>query len=325
MASLRKRWFLYGLAIAIATGLSIGPNLISATPQLQSFVKPRLITAIILFLMSVSLDSQRLRNAVRRPAPVGWAICVNTAVLPLLALAISPLQMAYDYQVGLVLAASVPCTMAAASVWTRKAGGNDAVSLLVTVMTNGLCFLFTPFWLNWAAPNAINLTISDMMARLLTAVLLPMAVGQFLRVSPALSAKADHYKSPLGVIAQSLILCLVFLSSCKAGMKVAQDTSLIKPAATAVVWCSCVAIHLAAMGIGILGARLLRFTRQDRIAIAFASSQKTLPIGVLLAGMIGDAAPFAVFPMLMFHASQLFIDTAVADRFASHQQAAQSP
>jgi hypothetical protein len=36
--------------------------------------------------------------------------------------------------------------------------------------------------------------------------------------------------------------------------------------------------------------------------------------GASVAG--GIAIPFAVFPMLMFHASQLFIDTIVADRFA---------
>ena len=35
-------------------------------------------------------------------------------------------------QIGLMIAVSTPCTLAGASVWTRKAGGNDAVSLLTT-------------------------------------------------------------------------------------------------------------------------------------------------------------------------------------------------
>ncbi|MEO1998561.1 MAG: bile acid:sodium symporter [Planctomycetaceae bacterium] len=324
-ASLRKRWLLDGLIIAIAGGLSLGPTLVSAVPQLTMLIEPRAITAIILFLMSASLDNQRLRNAFRRPAPVCWAIGVNAGIVPLLALALKPIQMTYDYQVGLMLAASVPCTMAAASVWTRKAGGNDAVSLLVTVATNGLCFVSTPFWLNWATPDAVNLTVSDMMTRLLTAVLLPMALGQLLRISSTLSAAADRHKTSIGVVAQSLILCLVFLSSCKAGLRIEAGTSSVEPIATAIVWASCIAIHLLAMGIAVFGARCMRFTHEDLIAVAFSSSQKTLPIGVLLAGMMGDAAPFAVFPMLMFHASQLFIDTAVADRFASGQRPAQSP
>ena len=55
--------------------------------------------------------------------------------------------------------------------------------------------------------------------------------------------------------------------------------------------------------------------------------QKTLPIGIYLAtdesifgnpGLLeGQGVPFAVFPMLMYHAWQLFIDTAIADRLAA--------
>ena len=65
------------------------------------------------------------------------------------------------------------------------------------------------------------------------------------------------------------------------------------------------------------------FGRADIVAVAFSSSQKTLPIGVLLATdpeMLGNpelGIPFAVFPILMYHASQLFIDTVIADRFAA--------
>ena len=41
--------------------------------------------------------------------------------------------------------------------------------------------------------------------------------------------------------------------------------------------------------------------------------------------MFGSFA-FAVFPMLMYHASQLFIDTAVADRLAqAHELADTTP
>ena len=79
---------------------------------------------------------------------------------------------------------------------------------------------------------------------------------------------------------------------------------------------------LAAMAVGVTGGRLFRFRREDIVAVAFSSSQKTLPIGVLLATdpeMLGNpdlGIPFAVFPILMYHASQLFIDTVIADRFA---------
>ena len=47
----------------------------------------------------------------------------------------------------MIVAATAPCTLASAAVWTRRAGGNDAVAILVTFITNATCFLVTPFWL----------------------------------------------------------------------------------------------------------------------------------------------------------------------------------
>ena len=52
-----------------------------------------------------------------------------------------------DLAVGLLVAAAAPCTLASAAVWTRRAGGNDAVALMVTIGTNLTCFVVTPLWL----------------------------------------------------------------------------------------------------------------------------------------------------------------------------------
>jgi sodium/bile acid cotransporter 7 len=56
--------------------------------------------------------------------------------------------------------------------------------------------------------------------------------------------------------------------------------------------------------------------REDVVAAAFAGSQKTLPIGLLVATeLAGKGVPFVVFPILMYHASQLILDTMIADWF----------
>ncbi|MFO1022394.1 MAG: bile acid:sodium symporter [Planctomycetales bacterium] len=85
---------------------------------------------------------------VSAPGPVLLGFSLNTFAVPLLGLLLFPLQMHKDLQYGLLVACSVPCTLAAASVWTRKAGGNDAVSLLVTLTTSLVCFASTLFWLS---------------------------------------------------------------------------------------------------------------------------------------------------------------------------------
>src|SRR5690606_23500234 len=135
---LQKRWFLLCILLLIPGGLALGYALSpAAIDTLTAPIDPRLTTAVVLFLMSFSLNSSQLWNAFRAPGPVLWATAVNYAAIPLMGILFMRWQTIADFRYGLMIAAAVPCTMAAASVWTRKAGGNDAVSLLVTVATNG--------------------------------------------------------------------------------------------------------------------------------------------------------------------------------------------
>ena len=48
-------------------------------------------------------------------------------LLPLLACLLGPLLPLPDLGVGLLLCASVPCTLSSAVLWTRLAGGNDPI------------------------------------------------------------------------------------------------------------------------------------------------------------------------------------------------------
>jgi len=325
LAVIQKRWFLISLLTLIPAGLLTGYfGDIQAVESLRSLVPTRPLTAFILVLMSFSLNSSQLKASLQKPGPVCWASLCNYGLIPLLGWAAMSFQLTADFRIGLMIAASTPCTLAAASVWTRKAGGNDAVSLLTTLVTNTVCFVVTPFWLVTATGQAVDLNISDLTRRLLLVVLLPTLIGQSLRLSRSLADFATKRKTPIGVVAQSCVLVLVLLASLGGGIKL-RDASLGQQVAgLAVVWGSCVAIHLAAFVVAWQGGGVLKFDRKDRIAASFAGSQKTLPIGVYLAtdpSAFGGAEvidglpiPFAVFPMLMFHASQLFVDTLIADR-----------
>jgi sodium/bile acid cotransporter 7 len=325
LALLQKRWFLISLLTLIPTGLLTGYfGDVESVEQVRSLVPTRILTAFILILMSFSLNSSQLKASLKKPGPVAWASLCNYALIPLLGWAAMSFQLTSDFQIGLMIAASTPCTLAAASVWTRKAGGNDAVSLLTTLVTNTMCFVVTPFWLVTATGQAVELNMSDLAQRLIFVVLVPTLIGQSLRLSKPLADFATRRKTPIGVVAQSCVLVLVLLASLGGGIKL-RDASLGQQiAGLAAVWSTCIAIHLAAFFVAWRGGGLLGFERKDRIAASFAGSQKTLPIGVYLATdpsafggpevVDGLPIPFAVFPMLMFHASQLFIDTLIADR-----------
>ena len=332
----KRRWFLLSLLVLITSGLAIGSlSSPESVERFKSLVPTRPLTAFVLLLMAFSLNSQQLKASFKAPAPVIWACLVNFGLLPILGVLLMRFQLTPDFRIGLMIAATTPCTLAAASVWTRKAGGNDAVSLLTTLATNTACFALTPFWLYYGTSRSAPLDTADLTRQLIMIVLIPTIIGQALRISKKAAEFATVRKTPIGVVAQSCILALVFLSAVGGGVQLQKASIGTQLTAVLLVWTSCVVMHVAALTVAWYGSGVFRFDRRDRIAAAFAGSQKTLPIGVYLATdpeifggpdvVAGAAIPFAVFPMLMFHASQLFIDTIVADRFALNNPANESP
>lgn len=315
---LKRHWFLVCLVVLLPIGVVLArsdpPDWVR---QVVRSVDTSWCTGTILFLMAITLNSGRLLDSLRRPAAVLFASGVNQVLIPLLCLPLLSLQTVPDLKSGLLIAASVPCTMAAASVWTRRANGNDAVSLLVTLLTNGFCFLVTPAWITFGsvyfdtADASTALSYHELVVRLVVAALLPAIFGQLCRMAESVRTFVDQQKSVLSNMAQMVILLLVFISAFKGGERFDVEQSPFTHTAMLIVWASCIAIHLAGMWLAWHGSGLLGFLESDRRAIAIAGSQKTLPIGLLVADATG--MPLAIIPMLMYHATQLLIDTWIAD------------
>jgi sodium/bile acid cotransporter 7 len=317
---LQRHWFLVALLLFLPLGIALGrADSISWLNTLVDILPTSLCTGGILFLMSVTLDTGKLMQSLRQPYPVITACTINMLLMPLLCLPLLILQQTPDFKVGLLIAASVPCTMAAASVWTRKAEGNDAVSLLVTLVTNGFCFVVTPAWMELGrvvfatADTASAVSFGEMMLRLTVGALVPALLGQLARTRVGIRRRVDSNRSAISNTAQAIILALVFISSFKGGQKFDFDgTGGLPHQALLIVWGSCIVLHLAAASLGWLAGGLFGFAERDRRAVVLAGSQKTLPIGLLVSEATG--MPFSIIPMLLFHASQLFIDTWIANR-----------
>ena len=71
-------------------------------------------------------------------------------------------------------------------------------------------------------------------------------------------------------------------------------------------------VHLAAWFVGYLLGGGCGYSESDRLAIAFAGSQKTLMVGLAIALEFGG---LAILPMLAYHVEQLLLDTVLAGRY----------
>ncbi|MFN3160314.1 MAG: bile acid:sodium symporter family protein [Rubinisphaera brasiliensis] len=324
MGFVRRHWFLFALLILIPAGMLGGQS-----PAIANTVERLLSTQVVvfgvLFAMSFTLKLEQIRRTALRPWAAMFAVLVNLVVLPLTAWLVSRWDAAGPFAAGLLIVGVVPSTLASAAVWTRRAGGNDAIPLLVTLLTNGLCFLAIPFWLWLLLGESVPIDAAALMQRLIWAALLPMALGQMVRFWKPARDWADSRKPLIGMAAQIGILGIVLVGSLRTGPVLLASTSGLSALSIAAVGIQCFLIHAAGLLVAWLGCRAVSASAENTVGVMFAGSQKTLPIAVDLATspllLATGLSPLAILPPLTFHVLQLIVDTVVAERAAAFTKA----
>ncbi len=314
--TLKKQWFLISLAAVLAVGfLWPGPWL----PLANSSLLRNGIVASVLFLMALPLETRVVARTIQRPWAALLGSAVNMGLLPLLAWGAAGL-LPEALGTGVVVAAVAPCTLASAAVWTRRAGGNDAVAILVTLLTNATCFLTTPLWLSLIMRTETRMDVGVMMTKLGLLIVAPMTLAQLCRLWPDVARTATAAKRKCGTLAQLGILCMVLFGAVKSSTHLAAIDwrSVVSPRDLVTMLVIVVALHLTALVIGYMLAGGLGLARPDQLAVAFSGSQKTLMVGLYVA--INYFGGLAILPMVGYHVAQLFVDTLIADRWAQQTE-----
>ena len=306
-----KRWFLLLMVAGIALTV-----LLPASLQWTVVLEPRAVVAPALFLAALGLESRHLFRSMVRPWPALWATVVSYAFLPAAAWLVGRLLPHVDYQVGLMISASVPCTLASAVIWTRLAGGNEATALLVILLTTCTSWLVTTAWLTFGTGTQVTVNSADMMRDLLLTLVVPVIVAQAVRAIAFLARLATRYKTALGVVARLLILAIILKAALQVRGRIASAPSV---GAIVAVGALCLGTHLAALAAGFWSSKGLGFDRPSQIAVAFAGSQKTLPVALFLFDAYFKDYPLAVLPLVFYHVGQLVVDTFIADAWAGKQ------
>lgn len=315
MKFLLRHWFLIALTVVLSVGftwpLQVEP-LADAIPQSW-------LIAAVMFLMALPMPFAQLSGSIRNSGPAWLAIGINSGVAPLLGWGVGML-LPPALAVGMVIATAVPCTMASAAVWTRRGGGNDAVVLLVTIVTSLACFLILPAWLMLLLRTEVTLDFSELSLNLLLRVVLPIIAAQLVRRIGAVGAWATAYRVPLSIVSQLGILLMLLAGAVTSNHALASSDS---DTPTALQWgfliLVVVGVHCLLLAIGWWLSRLAGYPYAEKLAVSIAGSQKTLPVGLEVASKFGG---LAVLPMVVYHVSQLLIDTVLIERLRSQHLAA---
>jgi sodium/bile acid cotransporter 7 len=316
---LRRHWFLVLLIVGVSLA-ALRPDWLR---PVVSRVPPRAVVGLALFIMAWGLESRSLGRALLWPLPALWAALISYGALPALGWLAGQLLTYPDYRIGLLISASVPCTLASAVLWTRMAGGSEATALLVTLLTTATSWLATTAWLTWTTGAAVGVDTSAMMSELALVLIVPVGLGQMMRVAPPLARLAVRGRPVLGVVSRLLIFSMILQAATSVSDRLRERAELPSPLLLAGVAGLCVGLHLTALAAGLGSSKLLGFDRPSQIAVAFACSQKTLPVALLLfETYFKDAYPLAVVPMVFYHVGQLIVDTFIAQELARRGAAA---
>ena len=323
-----KNWFLIALVTVLATGffgMDLAPESAAWLAE-QETIKWTIVT-LTMFLMAWPLSFENLKQAGTKPTPTIIACLMNCVFIPLITWPLFFL-CGRELGFGLAIAAATPTTLATGAVFVRRAGGNDAVAMLATLITNGTCFLIMPFWI-WVmlsselstGSDAIDQTalLSDSITKLLCFVVLPIFVAQAFRLPGKLGQWATDHKPMLGRWALVGVLSMVLVGAIKMRQRFDSQTGeALSPTDLLITATLVITIHLMAFVVGNYFAKMARLPMADRIAVAISGSQKTLVIGLSMAIGLG----VSIIPLLMYHTFQLLIDSVIVEKFRAAAESA---
>jgi sodium/bile acid cotransporter 7 len=319
MQFLKRQWFLTCLAVILVLGF-LFPRFFA--PLAQAKVVRDSVVAAVLFLMALPLQTRQIGRSLRNPGVALLASAVNVGLLPLVAWGLA-FFLEGDLRTGLFVIAAAPCTLASAAVWTRRAGGDETVALMVTVLTNASCFLITPLWLMLTTGTQVDLQESgaakpgNMVFQLGLLVVLPMAMAQLLRQIDLIGRVAMQHKTLLSTVAQAGILTMVLVGATQCGLKL-EGLNRLPLWDMGLMVLVVLALHLIVLNLGLAIAKALGISRPGQIAVGIAGSQKTLMVGIHIAS--SHFGGLTILPMVAYHVGQLVLDTIIADRLRKRSE-----
>jgi sodium/bile acid cotransporter 7 len=311
----RNHWFVCGIALGLISTLLFPGTLQPVTDTFE----PRITVGLSLFLMAIMMPINSLLAEARRPWASLWAVLLSYGLVPVFAWLIGK-PAPSSVQIGLVLVSSVPCTLSAAILWTRLAGGNEATALVVVIGTILVSWFATPLLVGLLTETTLDPTlVNAIMLDLILSLIVPMFLGQALRFIGVCARFADRHRVALAAVSQCCVLAIVLKAGVAVGGRLRSESAISAP--EVFVWSIALAVplHLIALAAGMLSCRWLGFDRGRQIAVAFSASQKTLQVSILLYDQyFREQHPLAVMPLLFYHSGQLLLDTVIARRIAAH-------
>ncbi|MFD5522168.1 bile acid:sodium symporter family protein [Streptomyces sp. NPDC127066] len=281
--------------------------------------------AFLFFLYGARLSTREALDGLKHWRLHGTVLICTFVVFPLLGLAargLEPVFLTHDLYTGLLFLTLVPSTIQSSIAFTSIARGNVPAAICAGSFSSLAGIVVTPLLAAVLLGNSGGGFSTDSVVRIVLQLLVPFLAGQLLR--PWIGGFITRHKKVLGYVDRGSILLVVYTAFSE-GM-VQGIWSQVSGARLA----GLLVVEALLLGVMLLltwyGAKALRFGREDRIAIQFAGSKKSLASGLPMAGVLfGAHASLAVLPLMLFHQMQLMVCAVIAKRRARDPEVSGRP
>lgn len=274
-----------------------------------------LAIGMLFFLYGARLSTHEAVHGLRQ-WKLHLTVGAGTFVLfPLLGLAagdLAPVLLTDQLYTGLLFLCVVPSTVQSSIALTSTARGNVPAAICAGTYSSLLGMVLTPLLAAWLIGSTVSFSTDGLLA-IATQLLLPFLAGQGLRrwIGPFIS----RHKRVLGPLDRCSILLVVYTAFSR-GM-----TEGIWHQITPLRLLALLSLAAALLGLALAAtsytARRLGFSREDRVAIVFCGSNKSLATGLPMAAVLfGDAAGPTILPLMIFHQLQLMVCAVIAGRWS---------
>jgi sodium/bile acid cotransporter 7 len=281
-----------------------------------------LAIALLFFLHGAKLSRQAIFDGIGN-----WrlhlTVLASTYILfPVVGLAIRALFRGWvelPLLDGLLFLCLLPSTVQSSIAFTSIARGNVPAAVCSASASNVLGMGITPFLVGLLLAGYTAAGHGGFSASALTEIglklLAPFIVGHLAR--PLLVGFLHRNKQVVNMVDRGSILLVVYT---------AFSAAIVQGLWSKLSLGDLVVVALA-LAITMSGSAALGFNREDRIAIVFCGSKKSLASGVPMAGVLFPAASVGVMivPLMLFHQMQLMACAMLARRYARDRMDAPTP
>lgn len=223
-------------------------------------------------------------------------------------------------RLGFFFLAALPSTISSAVAMTALAQGNVPVAVFNATLSGLLGLLLTPAMVSVVtAAGMVQFSLLDAMLDIAMTLLLPFAIGQFIR--PLIKAFLTKYKRFVSLFDRGVILLIVFSSF---ATSTANGIWSRFSGLEFVVTIALVLLLLgAAFSVTIFAARRSKLSRADEAAAVFCGSTKSLANGAPIAQILFAGSPVLgvmLLPLLLYHQLQLMGCAVLAQRYAKRAE-----